>query len=203
MIRSVRPSFFRAIWIETNNVMILPIYLYGADVLRKENVEVDLTDKEGIAKLLQDMKDTLTVADGCGLAAPQVGINKRVVIVDGRELTDTYDYLKDFVRVMINPVVLEESEETCEYSEGCLSVPGIYAEVCRPSKIKVEYYNENLEKVVEEFDRFACRMVQHELSHLEGNLFVDNVSPIRRKMLMRKLQAISKGTVHTRYKSKR
>ena len=172
-------------------------------MLRKENVEVDLTDKEGIAKLLQDMKDTLTVADGCGLAAPQVGINKRVVIVDGRELTDTYDYLKDFVRVMINPVVLEESEETCEYSEGCLSVPGIYAEVCRPSKIKVEYYNENLEKVVEEFDRFACRMVQHELSHLEGNLFVDNVSPIRRKMLMRKLQAISKGTVHTRYKSKR
>ena len=183
--------------------MILPIYLYGAEVLRKENVDVDLNDKEGIDKLLADMIDTLKVADGCGLAAPQVGINKRVVIVDGRELTDTYDYLKDFVRVMINPVVLEESEDVCEYSEGCLSVPGIYAEVCRPSKIKVEYYNENLEKVVEEFDRFACRMVQHELSHLEGNLFVDNVSPIRRKMLARKLQAISKGTVHTRYKSKR
>lgn len=183
--------------------MILPIYLYGADVLRKENVEVDLNDKAGIDKLITDMIDTLKVADGCGLAAPQVGINKRVVIVDGRELTDTYDYLKDFVRVMINPVVLEESEQVCEYSEGCLSVPGIYAEVTRPSKIKVEYYNENLEKVVEEFDRFACRMVQHELSHLEGNLFVDNVSPIRRKMLARKLQAISKGTVHTRYKSKR
>jgi peptide deformylase len=183
--------------------MILPIYLYGADVLRKENVEVDLNDKAGIDKLITDMIDTLKVADGCGLAAPQVGINKRVVIVDGRELTDTYDYLKDFVRIMINPVVLEESEQVCEYSEGCLSVPGIYAEVTRPSKIKVEYYNENLEKVVEEFDRFACRMVQHELSHLEGNLFVDNVSPIRRKMLARKLQAISKGTVHTRYKSKR
>ena len=172
-------------------------------MLRKENVEVDLNDKEGIDKLLTDMIDTLKVADGCGLAAPQVGINKRVVIVDGRELTDTYDYLKDFVRIMINPVVLEESDDVCEYSEGCLSVPGIYAEVCRPSKIKVAYYNENLEKVVEEFDRFACRMVQHELSHLEGNLFVDNVSPIRRKMIARKLQAISKGTVHTRYKSKR
>ena len=167
-------------------------------MLRKENVEVDLNDKAGIDKLITDMIDTLKVADGCGLAAPQVGINKRVVIVDGRELTDTYDYLKDFVRIMINPVVLEESEQVCEYSEGCLSVPGIYAEVTRPSKIKVEYYNENLEKVVEEFDRFACRMVQHELSHLEGNLFVDNVSPIRRKMLARKLQAISKGTVHTR-----
>ena len=183
--------------------MILPIYLYGSDVLRRENTDVDLTDKEGIAKLLEDMQDTLKVADGCGLAAPQVGINKRLVIVDGRELSDTYDYLSDFYRVLINPVVLEESEEVCEYSEGCLSVPGVYAEVIRPSKIKVEYYNEKLEKVVEEFDRFACRMVQHELSHLEGNLFVDNISPIRRKMLMRKLQAISKGAVQTRYKSKR
>jgi peptide deformylase len=183
--------------------MILPIYLYGAQVLRNENVEADLNDKEGLMKLLDDMKDTLKVADGCGLAAPQVGVNKRVVIVDGRELTESYDYLKDFFRVMINPVVLEESEETCEFSEGCLSVPGVYAEVRRPSKIKVEYYNENLEKVVEEFDRFACRMVQHELSHLEGNLFVDNVSPIRRKMIARKLQAISKGAVQTRYKSKR
>ena len=177
--------------------------MYGSDVLRNENKEADLQDKEGIEKLLTDMKETLKVADGCGLAAPQVGVNLRVVIVDGRELTDTYDYLKDFFRVMINPVVLEESEDKCEFSEGCLSVPGIYAEVTRPSKIKVEYYNENLEKVVEEFDRFACRMVQHELSHLDGNLFVDNISPIRRKMIMRKLQAISKGSVQTRYKSKR
>jgi peptide deformylase len=126
-----------------------------------------------------------------------------MVIVDGRELTESYPELKDFFRVMINPVVLQESEQTCEYSEGCLSVPGVYAEVRRPSVIKVEYYDENLEKVVEEFSGFACRMVQHELSHLEGNLFVDNVPPIRRKMLARKLIAISKGSVQTRYKSKR
>ena len=183
--------------------MILPIYLYGAEVLRNENKDVDLNDKEAVLKLIEDMKDTLKVADGCGLAAPQVGVNKRLVIVDGRELTDTYDYLHDFVRIMINPVVVEESEQVCEYSEGCLSVPGVYAEVTRPVKIKVEYYNENFEKVTEEFDRFACRMVQHELSHLDGNLFVDNVSPIRRKMILRKLQAISKGAVQTRYKSKR
>ena len=182
--------------------MILPVYIYGQPVLRKEAEDIT-PDYPNLKQLIENMFDTMDRADGCGLAAPQVGINKRVVIVDGRELTDTYDYLKDFVRIMINPVVLEESDDVCEYSEGCLSVPGIYAEVCRPSKIKVEYYNENLEKVVEEFDRFACRMVQHELSHLEGNLFVDNVSPIRRKMLARKLQAISKGTVHTRYKSKR
>ncbi len=183
--------------------MILPIYLYGSEKLRNENLDADLQDKEGLTKLIADMDETLKAADGCGLAAPQVGVNLNVVIVDGRDLSETYDYLHDFYRVMINPVVLEESEEVCEYSEGCLSVPGIYAEVTRPSKIKVEYYNEKFEKVVEEFDRFACRMVQHELSHLEGNLFVDNVSPIRRKMIARKLQAIAKGTIQTRYKSKR
>jgi peptide deformylase len=149
------------------------------------------------------MKDTLKLADGCGLAAPQVGVNKRLVIVDGRELADSYEGMEDFFRVMINPEVIEESEETCEYSEGCLSVPGIYAEVTRPAKIKVEFYNENFEKVVEEFDEFGCRMVQHELSHLDGSLFVDEVSPIRRKMIARKLQAISKGAIQTRYKSKR
>ncbi|MBQ8838181.1 MAG: peptide deformylase [Bacteroidales bacterium] len=183
--------------------MILPIYLYGSEKLRNENVEADLNDKEGLSGLISDMKETLKVADGCGLAAPQVGVNLRVLIVDGTDLTETYSYLKDFRRTMINPVVIEESDETCEFSEGCLSVPGIYAEVRRPSKIKVEYYDENFEKVVEEFDRFACRMVQHEMSHLDGSLFVDEVSPIRRKMIARKLQAIAKGSVQTRYKSKR
>ena len=183
--------------------MILPIYLYGSDVLRRENAEADINDKEAILRLVEDMKETLKVADGCGLAAPQVGVNQRIVIVDGRDLTETYSELKDFFRVMVNPVVVEESEETCEFSEGCLSVPGIYAEVRRPSVIKVEYYDENFEKKAEVFEGFACRMVQHELSHLEGNLFVDNVSTIRKKMIARKLQAISKGAVQTRYKSKR
>ena len=92
--------------------MILPIYLYGSDVLRNENVDVDLNDKEGIAKLLADMQETLKNADGCGLAAPQVGVNKNLVIVDGRDLSDTYEGLHDFVRVMINPVVVEESQKT-------------------------------------------------------------------------------------------
>jgi peptide deformylase len=143
-------------------------------------------------KLLDDMRETLLDSGGVGLAAPQIGILRRVVLVDnGEEILE-----------LINPTMLETDGEQVG-AEGCLSVPGIYAEVTRPSKIKVEYYNENFEKVVEEFDRFGCRMVQHELSHLEGNLFVDNVSPIRRKMIMRKLQAISKGTVQTRYKSKR
>ena len=148
------------------------------------------------------MKETLEGADGCGLAAPQVGVGLRVLIVDGTGLSDTYDYLKDFKRTMINPVVLEESGELREYSEGCLSVPGIYADVKRPAKIKVEYYDENLNKVTEELDKFACRMVQHELDHLDGNLFVDRVAPIRRKMISKKLTNIAKGKVGTHYKTK-
>ncbi|MGM9785629.1 MAG: peptide deformylase [Candidatus Cryptobacteroides sp.] len=183
--------------------MILPIYLYGSEVLRDENVEADINDREAITKLVADMKETLKEADGCGLAAPQVGVNKRILIVDGTDLVDAYPYLKDFRRTMINPVVIEESKETCDYSEGCLSVPGIYAEVSRPAVIKVTYYNEDFKQVTEEFRDFACRMIQHELDHLDGNLFVDRVSPIRRKMITRKLQSISKGSVSTRYKSKR
>ena len=183
--------------------MKLPIYIYGSQVLRDPSKEADLSDKETLKTLVENMKETLEGADGCGLAAPQVGVNKRILIVDGRDLADTYEDLKDFTRTMINPVIVEESEKMCDYSEGCLSIPGIYAEVSRPEVIKVKYYNEDFQEVVEEFSGFACRMVQHEMDHLDGNLFVDRISPIRRKMVSRKLQAISKGTVTTRYKSKR
>ena len=177
--------------------MILPIYLYGQEVLRKADAEADLTKKDEILQLVSDMKETLKVADGCGLAAPQVGGPLRILIVDGTEMTETYPELKDFRRTMINPVVLEESAEKCTYQEGCLSVPGIYADVVRPSKIKVEYYDENFEKQVEVFDRFACRMVQHELAHLDGKLFVDELPPIRKKLISTKLQNIAAGKTRT------
>lgn len=182
--------------------MVLPIYLYGTGVLREEAAEADLSGREYLSSLVNDMKETLAAADGCGLAAPQVGVSLRVIIVDGDVVSETYDYLKGFRRTMINPVVVEESRETKEYSEGCLSVPGIYADVRRPAKIKVEYYDENLEKHVEEFDKFACRMIQHELDHLDGHLFVDKVAPIRKKIIFKKLQGIAKGRVSTRYKTK-
>ena len=182
--------------------MILPIYLYGQEVLRKADAEADLTKKDEILQLVSDMKETLKGADGCGLAAPQVGVPLRILIVDGTEMTETYPELKDFRRTMINPVVLEESAEKCTYQEGCLSVPGIYADVVRPSKIKVEYYDENFEKQVEVFDRFACRMVQHELAHLDGKLFVDELPPIRKKLISKKLQNIAAGKTRTRYRSK-
>ena len=182
--------------------MILPIYLYGSPVLRAMSKEVDIKDKKHIETLLLDMNETLEKADGCGLAAPQVGVNERVIIVDGRELSDVYDYLKDFKRTMINPVILESSDKLNEYSEGCLSIPGIYADVKRTSAIKVEYYNENLEKIVEEFDKFACRMILHEIDHIDGVLFIDRLAPIRRKMISKKLFNISQGKVNTKYKTK-
>lgn len=182
--------------------MIQPIYLYGSDVLRAKAAPADLNDKERLTALIQDMKDTLAKAEGCGLAAPQIGVSERVLIVDGDVMADIYDYLKGFSRVMINPVVLEESPRKCEYNEGCLSVPGIYADVRRPESITVEYYDENFEKKTEHLDKFAARMVQHEMSHLDGVLFTDLVAPIRRKMIAKKLQNISHGKVGTHYNSK-
>lgn len=182
--------------------MIKPIYIYGSAVLRETAGDADLENKEEIAALVADLKDTLKSADGCGLAAPQIGVGKRVVIVDGEGLEETYPYLKGFKRTLINPVVLEESEESCSYDEGCLSVPGIYASVRRPASIKVRYYNEELKPVEEVFDKFGCRMVQHELSHLDGVLFVDEVAPIRKKMISNKLQNIARGKVSTSYKIK-
>lgn len=182
--------------------MIKPIYLYGAEVLRRKSAPADLKDRKGIAALVQDLKDTLKVADGCGLAAPQIGVSLRVVIVDGDVVSDNYSYLKGFFRTMINPEILEESDEKVTYSEGCLSIPGIYCDIVRPKVITVKYYNEDLKEVTETFDNFASRMIQHELSHLDGDLFTDHAAPIRKKMLSSKLQSITKGKVHPHYNSK-
>lgn len=182
--------------------MIQPIYLYGSEVLRKIAEPADLEKKEALKSLIQDLKDTLERADGCGLAAPQIGVSQRVVIVDGDVVSDVYDYLKGFKRVIINPEILEESEEKTTYSEGCLSIPNLYCDVVRPAKITIRYHNEDFQEVTETLDKFAARMVQHELSHLDGNLFTDNVPPIRKKMISGKLQNIAKGKVHPHYNSK-
>lgn len=182
--------------------MIQPIYLYGSEVLRAKAEEANIEDKAGLAALVQDLKDTLKNSEGCGLAAPQIGVSKRVVIVDGTGMTDVYDYLKDFKRTLINPVIVEESENEVVYNEGCLSIPGVYCDVRRPAAMTVEYYNEDGEKVTEHFDKFGCRMVQHEMSHLDGDMFVDHVAPIRKKIISKKLANISKGKVSTHYSTK-
>lgn len=182
--------------------MLQPIYLYGSGVLRQTAAPADLSDKEGIAKLVEDLKETLVKAEGCGLAAPQIGRSVRVLIVDGTGMTDVYPYLEGFKRVMVNPVVKSESGTMAIYQEGCLSVPGIYCDVRRPESMTVEYYDENLEKVEETLDKFACRMVQHEMSHLDGELFVDLVAPVRKKIISKKLQGIARGRVSARYNTK-
>ena len=182
--------------------MIRPIYLYGSGVLREKAEPAALEKKEEIQQLVTDLWDTLAASEGCGLAAPQIGVSQRVVVVDGDVMADIYDYLKGFKRTFINPVILEESDEKTTYNEGCLSIPGVYCDVVRPKKIKVEYYDGNFEKKVEEFDNFAARMVQHEFSHLDGVLFTDLVAPIRKKLVVKKLQRISSGKVPTRYDSK-
>ena len=184
--------------------MILPIYLYGSQVLRGHAADVDLTkvSKEQVQSFFNDMHETMHNADGCGLAAPQVGVSERMLIVDGNELVENYPELKGFVRKMINPVVVEESEETSSYSEGCLSIPNVDADITRPKTIKVRYIDENLEEKEEVFDNFAARMVQHELDHLDGVLFTDKAAPIRKKILAKRLNNISRGLARTAYKSK-
>ena len=182
--------------------MILPIYLYGSQVLRTMAQEDDLSDREGLKKLIEDMVETMHHADGCGLAAPQVGVSRRILVVDGSDLTDRYPELKGFHREMINPRYTFESEETCSYEEGCLSIPNVDAEITRPETIRIRYVNTDFEEVEESFTGFAARMLQHEMDHLDGILFTDHASPIRRKMLSGKLMNISRGNVRTRYRVK-
>jgi peptide deformylase len=184
--------------------MILPIYLYGSAVLRRRADDVDISkaDKAQVKAFFEDMHETMKNADGCGLAAPQVGVSERMLLVDGNDLVENYPELKDFVRKMINPVVVEESEETSSYSEGCLSIPNVDADITRPKTIKVRYYDENLEQKEEVFDDFAARMVQHEMDHLDGVMFTDKAAPIRKKILAKRLTNISKGLSRTAYKSK-
>lgn len=171
-------------------------------MLREVAAPAELDKKDELQTLVSDLWDTLEASEGCGLAAPQIGISLRVAVVDGNPMADIYPYLKGFKRAFINPVVVGESESECEFNEGCLSIPGIYADVRRPESITVEYFDENLKKKVETFDKFNARMIQHEFSHLDGVLFTDLVAPIRRKILAKKLVGIARGKVSTTYKSK-
>lgn len=180
--------------------MILPIHVYGSDVLREKAAEIDLSNTEGLNELIDNMYATMREADGVGIAAPQVGKSVRVVIVDGADLAEDMPELDGFKRVMINPIVLEESQETAEFSEGCLSIPNIHADIIRPAQIKVKYFNEKLDVIEEAFSGFGCRMVQHELDHLDGVLFTDRATPIRKKMIQGKLTNIANGKTHPHYK---
>lgn len=183
--------------------MVLPIYVYGSEVLREKALDVDITKpgvKEELSELVTNMWETMEKADGVGLAAPQVGRSIRVLIVDGSLLSEELPELKEFKRTMINPTLLEESEELVEYNEGCLSIPDVNASIERPKTIKVRYLNQNLDEVTELFEGFGCRMVQHEMDHLDGILFTDRAAPIRKKMLQSKLNGIKAGKARPSYR---
>ena len=181
--------------------MILPIYLYGQPVLRKQTEEIENFPE--LKQFIADMYETLTAAEGCGLAAPQVGKAWRLFVVDGNELAEDYPECKDFKRVFINPELIEESEQTCTYSEGCLSLPGISENVVRPESVTLRYLDEDFNAHEETFTGFQARIVQHEYDHLEGHVFTDRISPIRMTFARNKLAAIAKGKTVARYKYKR
>lgn len=181
--------------------MVLPVYVYGMSVLRKITQDIP-EDFEGLDQLIEDMFDTMKASDGVGLAGPQVGKNLRIFIVDASDVADEHDEqgLKDFRKVFINPYIMETSGKPWPFEEGCLSLPNIREEVIRPEKVKIEYYDENWVLKEEEYDGFKARVIQHEYDHLDGKLFVDHISPIRRKLLGARLNSISKGRVDCDYR---
>ncbi len=181
--------------------MILPVVLYGHPVLRKETKEID-EDYDGLKELIENMWQTMYNSDGIGLAAPQIGRSIRLIVIDADPMQDEFPELKGFKRVLINPIITEFGEDEDVTHEGCLSLPGIREEVKRPSKIKVEYEDENFELKEDTLEGFAARVVQHEYDHLEGTLFVDHLSPLKKRLLKGKLNAIAKGKVNVDYKIK-
>lgn len=181
--------------------MILPVVVYGHPVLKKEAKEID-EDFEGLNELIDNMWQTMYNSDGIGLAAPQIGKSIRLIVIDADPLSEEFPELKDFKKVFINPIITEFGDDHESLTEGCLSVPGVREEVKRPTRIKVEYENENFELVEEELSGFAARVVQHEYDHVEGKLFVDHLSPLKKRLLKGKLSAISKGKVNVDYRIK-
>ncbi|MBE6286100.1 MAG: peptide deformylase [Bacteroidales bacterium] len=182
--------------------MILPIYLYGQPVLRK--VAEDITpDYPELKSLIESMFDTMHQAEGIGLAAPQVGLAIRLVVVDLDVLSEDFPEFKDFRRVYINAHIIETSDETDTMEEGCLSLPGIHEKVTRSSRIHVQYLDENFVEHDEWVEGYLARVMQHEFDHLEGKVFSDRISMLRRQMNKTKLGNLAKGRVACGYKTKR
>lgn len=179
--------------------MILPIYAYGQPVLRKKAVEIDFNDPD-LTKLISDMFDTMYDSNGIGLAAPQIGKSIRLFIVDGSEIEDIQP--EGFKEVFINPTILEEFGTEWEFEEGCLSIPDVRANVKRKDELKIHYWDANFQEHTKSFDGMAARIIQHEYDHIEGVLFTDRISPLKRSMLKRKMDGITRGITRADYKMK-
>lgn len=181
--------------------MVLPIYLYGMNVLRKE-AEAVPADYKDLPKLAEDMFLTMDKANGVGLAAPQVGLSMRMFVVDGNGLAEDFPECAGYRRCMINPEIIEAADTYNTKDEGCLSIPGVYEGVKRPDWIVVRYLDENLQQHEERVEGFAARMTLHEYDHLDGKMFIDHVSPLRKQLIKTKLNNIVKGKVSCSYKAK-
>jgi peptide deformylase len=181
--------------------MIYPIVIYGSQILRNESEDIT-PDYPELKKLIEDMWITLGEAEGVGLAAPQIGKNIRLFIVDCTPWGEEDPTLADFKRVFINPEIYESSEETSLFEEGCLSLPGLHENVRRPVSIRMRYLDENFVEHDEEFSGYPARVIQHEYDHLEGKVFTDHLSPLRRNLLKSKVLKLAKGQYSCSYKTK-
>ena len=176
--------------------MILPIVAYGDPVLKKVAVDID-KDYPGLEKLIADMYDTMYNAKGVGLAAPQIGKSIRLFIVDGAPFAEDAENeeeaaLGDFKQVFINARIVEELGDDWAYNEGCLSIPKVREDVYRAEEVTLEYLDENFEKHVKTFDGITARVILHEYDHIEGKLFIDHISRLKRDMVVRKFRKMAR-----------
>ncbi|MCA1756700.1 MAG: peptide deformylase [Bacteroidales bacterium] len=180
--------------------MVYPIYVIGHPVLRKKAANID-RDYSGLNDLVSDIFETMYRSDGIGLAAPQIGKSIRIFVVDGTPIADDEPELEDFRHVFINAEIIERSGEVVPMTEGCLSIPKLHEEVNRESFIRINYYDENWIWHEDVFEGYKARIIQHEYDHLDGILFTDKVSPIRKRLLKTKLAALGKGKFDVHYKT--
>ena len=181
--------------------MIYPIVIYGAQTLRNKSQDIT-SDYPELKKLIDDMFLTMDEAAGVGLAAPQIGKNIRLFVVNCTPWADEDPSLADYRKVFINAQIYERSEETDLFNEGCLSIPGIHEDVRRPIAIRMRYMDENFVEHDELFEGLPARVIQHEYDHLEGQVFTDHLSPLRRNLLKSKMLKMSKGQYRCADKTK-
>ena len=181
--------------------MILPIYIYGHPVLRKITKDIS-HDYSGLKTLLANMFDTMNNADGVGLAAPQIGLEDRILVIDLSSKANDDPSFKDFKKVFINAHIIECDGKEENVEEGCLSVPNIHEKVLRKNRIRIKYLDENLLPHDDVYEGFIARVIQHECDHLEGVMFVDYLTGIRKQMIRSKLNNMINGNVNCKYKFK-
>ena len=179
--------------------MILPVVAYGHRALKKMSEDIK-KDYDGLDKLIEDMFETMYATNGVGLAAPQINKNIRLFVVDADPFKEKYPEAEGMKKVMINVHILEEEGKEWSFEEGCLSVPDIHEAVMRKPRIRIAYRDENWEAHEEWIDGIVARVIQHEYDHIDGKIFIDRLSSMRKMILKRKLNDISTGNINPKYR---